>query len=166
MAEFLFITDSELKSQTLMSGAVDPDKYKFVISTVMDSIIEPLLGTELYDVIYAGAEAATLTGLYLEMYNDYVKPITKNGALAEYLKIASIRLDNGGLFKLTPENTQTVEKDEVDYLSQLYMGKAQKFIGRFEKWIGLNPLTEYKTSGQAKIDAQKIQPSAGWYFGE
>ena len=70
MAEFLFTTDAEMKSTTLLNGNVDPDKYKFSISLAMDSVVEPLLGTELYDKIAAEAEANTLSGLYLTLYNE------------------------------------------------------------------------------------------------
>ena len=73
MAEFLFITDAEMKSTTLMGGNVDPDKYKFTISEAMDSVVEPLLGTELYDKIASEAEASTLTGLYLEFYEKKMR---------------------------------------------------------------------------------------------
>ncbi len=165
MAEFLFITDAEMKSTTLMGGNVDPDKYRFTISEAMDSVVEPLLGTELYDKIASEAEAATLTGLYLELYDDYVKPITKNAGLSGYLKIASITLDNAGLFKRQPENTVSLEPTEIDNIAQMYMRKADKFKNRFYKWIGLNPLPEYLTS-QDKVDAQKIEPSSGWFFNE
>ena len=163
MAEFLFTTDAELKSTTLLGGSTDPDKYKFCISLAMDSVVEPMLGTELYDFIADGAENDTLTGLYLELYNEYIKPITKYAGLAEYLLIASYTLDNAGLFVRTPENANAVEREESQYLSDKYMSKAQKYIGRFEKWIGLNPLDEYKTN-QDEVNAQKIQAQGGWFL--
>ena len=39
------------------------------------------------------------------------------------------------------------------------------YVNRFHKWIGLNPLTEYKTK-QDEVDASKnINLNNGWYFG-
>ena len=75
MAEFLFITPQELKSTTILGGNVDQDKFLFSIANVQIITIQRLLGTELYDVILSGAEADTLTGLYLELYDKFVKPI-------------------------------------------------------------------------------------------
>jgi len=163
MAEFLFTTDSEMKSTTLLGGSTDADKYKFSISLAMDSVIEPMLGTELYDYIADGAENDTLTGDYLVLYNDYVKPITKYAGLAEYLLIASYTLDNAGLFVRTPDNATSVDREESQYLSDKYMGKAQRIIGRFEKWIRLNPLPQYKTN-QDEVNAQNVKAQGGWFF--
>ena len=165
MAEFLFITDSELKATTLMGGNVDVDKYKFSLSTAQDEVILPMLGTELYDVIYAGAEAETLTGLYLTLYNEYVKPITKYAGLGEYLLIASYTLDNAGLFIRTPDNTQTVEKSEAEFLSSKYMNKAQNWVNRFKDWIAVNEISEYTAENEGEVKAQDIETKTGWYFG-
>ena len=106
MADFLFIQPSEVASTTIMGGNVDIDKFLFSIAETQISVIEPLLGSELYDVILAGAEADTLTGLYSTLYTEFVKPITKHEAVARYLQIASYSLTNGGLFKVSPEGTE------------------------------------------------------------
>jgi len=164
MAEFLFITDSELKSTTLLGGNVDPDSYKFCLSMAQDETILPMLGKSLYDVIYAGAEAATLTGLYLTLYNEYVKPITKYSGLAKYILIASYKLDNAGIFKRTPDNTQTIELSEAQMLADMHMNKAQLNINRFEDWIAVNIIAEYTSENSGEVDAQNITERGGWYF--
>ena len=165
MAEFLFITDAELKSTTLLGGNVDPDSYKFCLSMAQDETILPMLGKSLYDVIYAGAEADTLTGLYLELYEKFVKPITKYSGLSKYILIASYKLDNGGIFKRTPENTESVDLSEAQMLAEMHMSKAQNSINRFEDWISANIIAEYTVDIQGEVDAQSVAEKGGWYFG-
>lgn len=167
MAEFLFITPEELKSTTILGGNVDPDKFLFSIANTQIITIEPLLGSILYDKIKA--EAATtpvgLTGKYLTLYNEFIKPITKNQALAEYIEISSFMISNGGAFKYSPENAETMSKDEIMMLSQKYSSIADMYVLRFEKWICKNPIPEYKTS-QDEVNASKsINLKAGWWFG-
>lgn len=164
MAEFLFIQPSELTETTILGGNVDPDKYMFCVAYVQLNVIEPLLGTELYDKILSEAEADTLAGDYLTLYNEYVKPITKHQALAEYLEIASYDVSNGGVFKHQPESSEIVDTKEVYALSNKWHSMAQLFIGRFYKWICKNPLTEYKLS-QDDVNASKnIKATGGWYL--
>jgi len=164
MAEFLFITPEEMTSTTIMGGNVDIDKYFFCIADTQISVIEPLLGTILYDKILAEAEADTLSGLYLTLYNEYVKPITKHEATAKYIEISSYTLNNGGLYKHQADNAEVVDKDEAQFLAQKYSAMAQMFVQRFEKWICKNNLTEYKKY-QDEVSAMDIKLTAGWYFG-
>lgn len=162
MAELLFITPQEMTSSTILSGNTDTDKFLFCILNVQLTTIEPLLGTELYDKIKTDKEADTLAGLYLELYTDFIKPITKNEALAQYIEIASYMVDNGGVFKHTGENLEIVDRAEVQYLAEKYKALAQMYVQRFNKWICKNTITEYKTC-QDEVNAMKnINLLGGW----
>ena len=164
--EYLFITPQELKSTTILGGNVDKDKFLFSIANTQIITIQALLGTELYDVILEGAEASTLTGDYLEMYTKYVKPITKNQALSEYIKISSYMIANGGAFKHSPDNSELMSADEISSLADTYAGMADTYIGRFEKWLCHNSIPEYKLY-QDEVNASKtVTNRSGWFFGE
>jgi tmRNA-binding protein len=166
MAEFLFITPQELKSTTILGGNVDQDKFLFSIANVQIVTIQRLLGTELYDVILEGAENDSLTGNYLTIYDKFVKPITKNQALAEYIKISSYMIANGGAFKHSPENSELMTTEEINTLADTYSGMADTYIGRFEKWLCHNTIPEYKLH-QDEVNASKtITNRSGWFFGK
>ena len=165
MATLLFITPAELTQTTIIGGNVDIDKFQMNIENVMITVIEPLLGTELYDKIVADITGSGLTGLYATLFNEYVKPITKNQACAEYVTVSGFMITNGGAFKHLPEDSELMDKDEKALVSTIYSTKADTYIQRFLKWICKNPLPEYKTS-QAEVDASKdISLTAGWDFG-
>jgi hypothetical protein len=162
MAELLFITPEEIAATTIMGGNVDIDKYLFCIANVQLTVIEPLLGTELYDKIVDDIENDTLSGLYLKLFNDFIKPITKNESVGQYIEIASYILDNGGLYKHTADNSVIVEKEEAQFLANKYSALAQMYILRFRKWICKNHFAEYKTC-QDEVDAERdIKLTAGW----
>ena len=162
MAEFLFITPQELIQGTIIGGNVDVDKYITSVANVQVTTIEPLLGSELYNKIQTEAETDTLNGLYLTLYEDYVKPITKAESTAEYIEICSYILDNGGLYKHTADNSEIVDKQEAQYLAGKYHNMAQMYVNRFQKWISKNPLIEYKTT-QDDVNATKdVSLYAGW----
>jgi len=162
MAEILFISPQELSNTTILSGNVDIDKYTFCIANVQVTTIEPLLGSELYEKIITDLEAETLAGLYLELFDDFIKPITKHTAVGQYIEIASYILDNGGLYKHTGENIEVVDKQEAQFLAGKYYAFSDGKIRQFEKWMCKNKLPEYKTSQDGVNALKDIRLTAGW----
>lgn len=161
MAELLFITPQEMTSSTILSGNTDTDKFLFCILNTQLTTIEPLIGSELYDKIKSDIESSTLAGLYLELYTDFIKPITKNESLAQYIEIASYMVDNGGIYKHTGDNLEVVDKQEVQFLAGKYKNLAQMYVLRFNKWICKNTIPEYKTC-QDEVNATDITLTVGW----
>lgn len=163
MAEFLLINPKEISRTTILGGNVDIDRYRYCVYNAQVMVLEPLLGTELYSKVLEDAEANTLTGLYLELYDKFLKHIVKNEALAEYLEVAPYLVTNGGVFKHSPENKEVVSKGEVDILASRYHSFAQVYVQRFNKWICKNQLSEYK-KWQDEVNAQNVKTSLGWYL--
>lgn len=162
MAELLFITPQEMTNSTILSGNTDTDKFLFCIANVQLTTIEPLLGSELYDKIILDKTNNTLSGLYLELYNDFIKPITKNESVAQYIEIASYMVDNAGVYKHTGDKIEVVDKQEAQFLAGKYKSLAQMYVQRFNKWICKNPLLEYKTY-QNEVNAIKgMNLNVGW----
>ena len=164
MATAIFIDSQDIMTYTVLSGNVDIDKLQPVILEAQQQTIEEMLGSELYDKIYADFVAKTLTGLYLELFNDYIVYVLRSQSTANYILISPYSVGNGGFFKRTYNGVETVDVKEVERVSQIYSSKAQMYINRFNKWIGLNPLPEYKTN-QDEVNAKKtINLTSTWYL--
>ena len=165
MARLIFITPQEMQQTTIMGGNVDVDKYVNCIDEVQIRVIKRLLGGELYDKIVSDLEGSGLTGLYLEMFNDYIKPITKYQSLASYIEISVFSLSNNGLNKYSSENTISPTIKEIEWLSEKQSSIAQTYVNEFAKWIRLNKdnIPEYKLN-QDGVDAEEINVNNGWYF--
>lgn len=164
MAEFLVISLDEMTSTTVLGGNVDFDKYAFCVADAQVRVLEPLLGTLLYDKIRLELENNTISGDYETLYNDYIKPIVKFESVATFIEIASYMLDNGGIFKHAPADKQIVESNEVERLAKKYHAMADLHISRFERWICDNPLDEYTSDQDEVIPNKNIKTFAGWRF--
>ena len=163
--EFLFVSPTEIKATTIIGGAVDVDKFVYIISDVQNTTILPLLGQELYSKILSEAETNTLVGDYAELYTNYVQPIVKYQTVANYVLISNYMVDNGGTTIHQSDNKQSVDEDGLSRLSGTYAGMADTYIDRFQEFIKYNPLPEYKTY-QEGVDASKqVSNRGGWYFG-
>jgi hypothetical protein len=157
--ETLLIRPSQITEFTPLGGNVDVDKYVPCIYDVQITVIEPLLGTELYEKVRDDFDAETLSGLYLTLYESYIKPILRHQVFAEYVEIGQYTVANGGIFKHTPTDATIVEKSEIQYLAQTQRSKAQLYIERARKWLCQNPLPEYN-----RCDTINVKVTSGWHL--
>lgn len=159
----LFLTPKEIAATTMVGGNVERDKYTPCIENIQKTVIEPMLGTLLYDKIISDLENDTLTGDYLILFNDYIKPITKNFSVAEYALISTLNWTNKGIQVQNSENTNSASKERLNDVASLYKSTAQSDVIRFEKWIKENTLIEY-VKHQEEVNPQEIKRSFNWYI--
>ena len=165
MAELLLVNPQEMTSKTILGGNIDVDKIPECIKNVQLNVIVPLLGTELYDKIISDIENATLTGLYKELFDKFIKPIMINQSVAKYIDTCSYTISNGGIYKHEAENEIVPDRHEIDTLSNDYRSNANVYVRRFQKWICKNHIPEYKIY-QDEVNASKdVNLMSGLYFG-
>lgn len=163
METVLFASPQEITISTIVGGNVDVDKYNMYISDTQLVTIKPLLGSLLYDKLITDVTAGNLSGLYVTLKDEFVKPITKYQAVANFVTLSSYSLNNAGLFKNNPKDIQIVSNKEIEGIADKYSSMAQMYITNFYSWIALNPLTEY-TQDQTGIKPTTTNINNGWRF--
>jgi hypothetical protein len=116
MAEALLITRTDVVKFTAVNGNVDTDKFIQFVKIAQDVHVQSILGTDLLNKIKADIVANTLSGNYLSLLTNYVKPLLIHWAMVEYLPFAAYTIANKGVYKHESENATTVDKNEVDFL--------------------------------------------------
>ena len=165
MAEGLFITRKDLVKFTSVNGNVDSDKFLQYIKIAQDIHIKNYLGTDLFNKIQDDIEASTLTGDYLTLVTDYVKPMLVHWAMVEYLPFAAYSIANKGVFKHSSENAQNVEKDEIDFLIEKERNVAQYYTDRFINYMSFeasSKFPEYYTNSNDDVYPDKDASFEGW----
>jgi hypothetical protein len=142
MAKALFITTEDIKRYSVLSGNVDPDKFIYMVEISQDTEVQNYLGTKLLeklqDLILAGTINLPANAAYKTLLETYVKPMTIYWALVCYMPFAAYTVANGGVYKHTSESSETVSKDEVDYLVEKYRDIAQFYTNNFISYMIYN----------------------------
>ena len=138
MAQALLISRKDIVKFTAMNGNVDTDKFIQFIKIAQDIHIQNYLGSDLLNKIEADIIASTLTGSYLSLVSDYVKPMLIHWAMVEYLPFAAYTVANKGVFKHSSENATNVDKDEIDFLIEKERNLAQYYTDRFISYMSFN----------------------------
>lgn len=139
MGTALFITREDLTKNSILNGNIDVDKFIPYIKIAQDVHIQNYLGTDLYEklqtIINDGLLELPSNSNYLALVNDYIKPMLINWSMVEYLPFAAYTVANKGVYKHQSENSETVDKNEVDYLVEKQRDIAQNYTQRFLDWI-------------------------------
>lgn len=164
MATALFISRTDLVKNSIISGSTDTDLFIQYVKISQQIHIQAALGTKLYNRISADIAANTLTGDYLALVTDYVQPMLIHYAMTDFLPFAAYRVKSGGIFKGTSENSETVNKDEVDFLVQKERDFAEYFTRRFVDYMCYNStkFPEYTTNSESDVYPDKDSDSSSW----
>lgn len=164
MAEALLITRLDLVKFTSMNGNIDTDKFVQYVKVAQDIHIQNILGTRLLERIKSDIEAGTLSNPYLSLLNDYVKHMLIHWSMVEYLPYSAYTIANKGMFKHGAENSETVSKDEVDFLVEKERKVAQSYTQRFIDYICFHnsDFPEYNQNSNGDMYPDTNNNFIGW----
>lgn len=165
MATGLFITRTDLAKNTILNGNVDTDKFIQFIKIAQQMHIQNYLGSALYNKIEQDVIDGTLAGDYLSLVQDYVQPMLIHFAMVDYLPFASYEVKNGGLFKHRTETSDSVTKDEVDFLVQKHRNFADFYTRRFIDYMAFNSqqkFPEYWNNNNEDMYPDREANFVGW----
>ena len=165
MAEAILITRKDVVKFTAMNGNVDTDKFIQYIKIAQDIHVQNYLGTDLLQAIQVKIIAGNLTGDYLSLVTDYVKPLLCHWAMVEYLPFAAYTIANKGVYKHSSENAENVSKEEVDFLVEKERTTAQYYTDRFIDYMSFNASSkfpEYYSNNNEDIFPDKDANFSGW----
>jgi hypothetical protein len=163
------VTAQVIKTKTSIGGNVDPDKFMHLLDDVEVLILEPSIGTALYDKIvtdYNEGGTNNLAGDYLEMYNKYIVPILCYSVFSQYLRDGFILAQNTGIYENAPDNKQGAELGNVQYVSKSNSAKADVYLERLERYLCDKNITEYSNSQPENYDInpREVNTISGWFL--
>jgi hypothetical protein len=164
MAEALLINRNDLVKFTSLNGNADTDKFVQYIKIAQDIHLQNILGTRLLNRIKSDIEDGTLSGNYLTLVTEYIKPVLIHWAMVEYLPWAAYTVANKGVFKHGAENSESVDKNEVDFLVEKERQTAQNYTERLNDYICYNQnlFPEYNENSNADVSPDSDNYFIGW----
>jgi hypothetical protein len=160
------VTAQQIKTRTSLGGNVDADKFMHLVTDAEMLVLEPSLGTALYDKIVSEKNADTLSNNYLILYTDYIVPVLCYSVYSEFLRDGIILAQNTGIYENTPDDKTGADIDNIQYIAKANKSKADAFIERMERFLCDVDLPEYDNAqaNNYDIDPTEINTISGWYL--
>ena len=153
-----------LKRKSILKGNLDVDNFIQYIEVAQDTHILSFLGTDLYDKISADIIADTLTGNYLTLTTNYIKPMLIHWSVVESLPFLASTVDNVGITKRSSENSEVASKEDVDFMIEKARQIASNYTDRFIDYICANSdlFPEYSTNSDGDVKPETDTNFTGW----
>lgn len=166
MAQALFISRDDIIKFTALNGNIDTDKFIQFVKIAQDIHIQNYLGTKLFDKINDGIVAGNLASHYTTLLSKYIKPMVIHWSMVEYMPFAAYTIANKGVYKHNSENSENVDKLEVDFLIEKERSIAEHYTRRFIDFMSFNQqnFPEYNTNSNADMFPDKEADFGGWYL--
>ena len=166
MATVLFINRTDLVRNSIIDGNVDSDKFLPFLKLAQEVHIQNYLGTQMYNSLTVAIPNIDLpaNARWKTLLDDYVVPMLIWFSQVEYIPFASYQLRNGGMMKHRSENSDTVSKEEVDFLVEKARTNAEWYSRRFIDFMAFNQTTypEYTSNVNDDIYPSYDATFNGW----
>ena len=166
MATVLFINRTDLVRNSILDGNVDTDKFIQFIKLSQEIDVQQILGTNMYDGLTTAIPNIDLAvnARWKTILDDYVVPMLIWYAQANYYPFAAYQIKNGGVFKHTSENAQSVDKNEIDFLVEKARTNADWYSRRFIDYMSFNQtlFPEYTNNINDDINPSYDSTFNGW----
>ena len=138
MSYALFISRNDIIKQTPLQGSIDADRLLPFVRTAQDKYMLNLLGTVLFQYLQLQIQAGTVDSLdayYQTLINDHIKPTLIWYSVIEYLPFSNVQFKSEGAVKHKSEQSDSVDKNQVDYLLQKALNSADFYATRMQNYL-------------------------------
>jgi len=144
MATVLFCSKNDIvRKSPILDSSIDSDKLVPALHLAQTQYLREIIGTDLYNKFATDIAASSLTNPYLDLLNNFVKPILILLTLSEFLKTAAYKVTNGGVFKHVSENSSEPSIEEIKDLVQIERQRAESYTERFLDHMAFNATTNF-----------------------
>jgi hypothetical protein len=161
MAFVQLINIAYIKQYTVVNDSVEANLANPAIKLAQDKFIKSYLGTNLYDKIIADVAAGTISGDYLDLLNDYIKPMLLWRTMVELYPSLYVKVQNGSIVLRTSDDTQTLDQSFINKLVADATNNAQHYTQDFT--IICSQSTT-RTRAIKKLQSEIITMKIAWFF--
>ena len=165
MATILLASKNDVVRFTPVSGNIDSNIILNHIDEAQQIELQQLIGTDLLSKLENDVQGATLSGDYLTLVNEYIKPALSYLSFLYFLDFAHITVGNKGVFKHTSENASIVSDKEMSQIKESARKRANFWCSRTTDYLENNStlFPEYLSNTNEDLSPNRKQHRfGGW----
>ena len=136
MTTTFLISEAKVRAFSDINESVDDSLMVNAIREAQDIVMQPIMGTKLYNTLIEKIDNNSLSGSYQTLVDDYIQPALIYASLYNITENVYVRTRNNGL--LTPtggENSVNVDKTMYDTKRQSISNKQQFYSDQLSRYL-------------------------------
>ena len=136
MTTTLLISEAKVRAFSDLNVSVDDALMVNGIREAQDIVIQPIIGTILYNTLLTKIDNNSVSGSYQTLIDDYIQPALVYASLYNVTEAVMVRTRNNGL--LTPtggENSVNVDISMYDAKRQSIFNKQQFYADQLSRYL-------------------------------
>lgn len=165
MATILLASKNDVVRFTPVSGNIDSNIILNHIDEAQQIEIQQLIGTDLLTRLEDDVQGSSLSGDYLTLVDEYIKPTLAYLSFLYFLDFAHITVGNKGVFKHTSENASVVSDKELSQIKESARKRANFWSTRTTDYLENNStlFPEYLSNTNEDMNPnRKAHRFGGW----
>lgn len=114
----IFLTDQDLKDNSIIEDNVDPKTIYPVLKLVIDKYVQEITGTELLAALQTGAVNKSLNANQLLLLQQYIKPVIIWYTIYENAIFNSLKYTAKGIERMSSTNSVPATLTEIESLAE------------------------------------------------
>lgn len=141
------ITIEELKN-SVFNANIDEEYIQPAVTEAQSIYLREILGDNLLNSIIDRINNETLTGKYLTLVNDYIKPYLTYMVQSLIVVPINYKIRNAGVIQQYDNGFTASQMKDTQYLKDYYDNKAEFYGNRLTEWLNINAsdIKEYRIS--------------------
>jgi hypothetical protein len=152
MRNTLLISEAKIRQYSDINEAVDTKLITSAVREAQDIVLEPILGSLLYNKVFSYVEAGWVNNNFKILLEDYIQPVLIYSAYYYITENVYVRTRNNGL--LTPqggENSASVDKQMYDTKRESIKTKQGFYIQKLALYLLENQDIFPELMGETKL---------------
>jgi len=166
MASTYLVSVNYIKSNTFLDNNIDDKKILKGILMAQEQMLEPVIGTKLYNKLIEGVANGNLDINYQNLVINYIWKILNHATVYMVARNLLLRYTNSAIVKDSNTNSTAVEETDLRALREEELQSYKFHVNKLQLFLNDNWETypEYGETENDGIPADTNQDSPGFYF--
>jgi len=166
MAAVFLLSVDNLKQNTYLDSNIQDKDLKIAILNCQEQMIEPEIGTKLYNKLLSGIVDGQLELAYQNLIVQYIWPVLRKGAVYMAAKNLLYRYTNSSVVADSNQNSTAIARNDLEKLRDDEYEGYLHHLKKLQLFLTANSATypEYWQAGTTDLPAAPTQSPMFFYY--